>query len=225
MVGVSQTRMRLGGAALLLAGIFFVLFPLIRPFGALEALSTDAAAVAAELSSAAWVVSHILALLAFVLLPAGLLVLYLVLSGSRVERLAFTGLVLTLLGAGMLTAVAGVEGFGLRAMGVLQQEGKADVLAGVAALRSGPATIVFLPGLLFVAAGGVIYGLVGWRSGSFPRWAAIALAIGLVFWLPLLPQPIRIVDGFLVGVGAMGVGWELWRMSSRPARTEPRPIS
>jgi len=78
-------------------------------------------------------------------------VLYLVLSDSRVERLAFAGLVLTLVGAGLLTAVAGVEGFGLRAMGVLQHDGKGDVLAGVAALRSGPAAIVFLPGLLLVA--------------------------------------------------------------------------
>ena len=43
-----------------------------------------------------------------------------------------------------------------------------------------------VPGLLFVAAGGVIYGLVGWRSGSFLRWPAIALALGLVFWFPLL---------------------------------------
>jgi hypothetical protein len=75
-----------------------------------------------------------------------------------------------------------------------------------------------LPGLLLVAAGGLIYGLVGWRSGSSLRWPAIALAIGLVFWFPLLPQPIRVVDGVVLGVGASGVGWELWRTASEAKR-------
>jgi len=34
-------------------------------------------------------------------------------------------------------------------------------------------------------------------------------AVGLALWCPLLPPPVRIVDGLLIGVGGLGLAWAL----------------
>jgi hypothetical protein len=63
--------LRLGAVALASAGLLFAAFPLIRPFFA-EPVGGDAAtltSVAEALMSPAWVVSHLLAAAALVLLP------------------------------------------------------------------------------------------------------------------------------------------------------------
>jgi hypothetical protein len=211
MVAIGKARMRLGSAGFFVGGVCLAVFPLVRPFGALEAQSSDAAAVAAQVSSPAWVVSHLMATFGFIFLLAGMFVLYLHLARSRAERAAFAGFVLCLFGAALVGAVAGLEGIGLRAMGVLQQEGKGDVIAGVALLRFGPSVVLFPTGLLLLAAGAVVNTRAMWQSGIPSRWAAIALGVGLVFFFPLLPRVIRIADGFLTGVGALGLAWNLWR--------------
>ena len=46
-----------------------------------------------------------------------------------------------------------------------------------------------------------------WRSRSLPRWAGIALAIGVSLWLSLLPRPIRVLDGMLIGLGGVWLAW------------------
>jgi hypothetical protein len=217
MVAMGQTRMRLGSVGLVVGGACLAVFPLIRPFGALEGQSSDTAAVAAQVSSPAWVISHLMATFGFIFLLAGMLVLYLHLAGTRVERLAFAGFVLCLFGAAMVGAVASLEGIGLRAVGVLQQEGKADVIAGVAMLRFGPSLLLFPTGLLLLAAGAVTNTLAMWRSGILSRCAAVALGVGLVFLLPLLPRAIRVADGLIIGVGALGLAWDLWRTQGQPA--------
>jgi len=38
----------------------------------------------------------------------------------------------------------------------------------------------------------------------------VALGIGFVLFFPGLPQPIRIVDGILIGIGAIGLAWRIW---------------
>jgi len=38
-------------------------------------------------------------------------------------------------------------------------------------------------------------------------------AIGLAFWLPMLPKPVRIIDGLLIGIGGIPLAWTMWRMA------------
>jgi hypothetical protein len=54
-----------------------------------------------------------------------------------------------------------------------------------------------------------------WRSGVLPGWGGAALAAGLGLWLPLLPHPVRIVDGFLIGLGGVWLAWGIWRKGAR----------
>jgi di/tricarboxylate transporter len=61
-------RVRLSAAALVVAGILFVLYPAIRPFSNEASLQGAAAFASTE-----WLVAHVLAIVAFTLLPLGLL--------------------------------------------------------------------------------------------------------------------------------------------------------
>src|SRR5262245_38245531 len=54
-----------------------------------------------------------------------------------------------------------------------------------------------------------------WRSGVLPGWGGVVLAAGLVLWLPLLPRPVRIVDGLMIGVGGIWMAWGIWRAAAQ----------
>jgi hypothetical protein len=49
------------------------------------------------------------------------------------------------------------------------------------------------------------------RGRRLPSWAALVFAVGLALWLPLLPKPVRIVDGLLIGLGGIPLAWSMWR--------------
>jgi hypothetical protein len=218
---ISHDRIRRGAVALGLAGLLFALFPLLRPFG--DDPSGGSEAVAATLASDVWVGSHLVLAFGFLLLNFGVMALYAHLSATGVERLAFASLIVTLMGATLLVGAASLEGVALNALGKLALRGEADVLAGMSAVRGGPAGVLFLGGLLALAVGGVLFAIAIWRSAALPRWAGVALGIGFVLFLPFLPQPIRIVDGILIGIGAIGLAWRLW--TSDAERSETRAAS
>jgi hypothetical protein len=214
---ISHDRIRRGAVALGLAGLLFALFPLLRPFG--DDPSGGSEAVAATLASDVWVGSHLVLAFGFLLLNFGVMALYAHLSATGVERLAFASLIVTLMGATLLVGAASLEGVALNALGKLALRGEADVLAGMSAVRGGPAGVLFLGGLLALALGGVLFAIAIWRSAALPRWAGVALGIGFVLFLPFLPQPIRIVDGILIGIGAIGLAWRLWTSDAERSET------
>jgi hypothetical protein len=53
------------------------------------------------------------------------------------------------------------------------------------------------------------------RSRQLPVWAAFVFAIGLALWLPLLPKPVRIIDGLLMGLGGVPLAWSMWRNTAQ----------
>src|SRR5919204_2178295 len=109
---VTATRVRLASAAFLIAGVLFTAYPALRPFSDEVGLSG-----AAAFGSQAWIVAHVLAIFAFVLVVLGLLGVWLRLASTRAERAAFVGLVLSWMGAGLLLPFYGAEVFGLHAIG------------------------------------------------------------------------------------------------------------
>ena len=201
---------RWGTVALGLSGLLFATFPLVRPF--FNDLAADPTGAAQTITSPRWVVAHVMLIVAFVLLPFGLLTLFADSTSSRQRRLALVGAVLGIAGSGLFLPVVGVEAFALPASANLYLHGQTGTLEAVEAARRGLQATVFLPGLVFLGLGGVFTAVAVWRSDSLPRWAGIPFAIGLVFFMPLLPQGIRLVDGLLTGVGGLWLAWALWRV-------------
>src|SRR5262249_59527710 len=77
-VAMNAARVRLGALALGLSALLLTAFPLVRPFFPLVPLSPleTLALASPSIVSARWVVAHLLAMVAFVLLPFGMLALY-----------------------------------------------------------------------------------------------------------------------------------------------------
>jgi hypothetical protein len=102
-----------------------------------------------------------------------------------------------------------VELYALPAIGRMYVDGNHSVAALVGRIYLGAAVVVMLLGLLLLAIGAVVFARAVAKSGALPRWAAVTYAVGLAFWCPLLPPPVRILDGLLIGVGGIGIAWAL----------------
>jgi hypothetical protein len=199
--------------ALLIAGILFVLYPAVRPFSDEASL-----AGAGAFASTGWLLAHSMAIVAFTLLPVGLLGLHRSLQDTISERQGYWALVLSLLGAGLTLPFYGAETYGLQVIGqeAIRQQ-NAELLDMAAAVRSGPGLVIFLIGLLLLAVAGLLAAIAIWRSGILPKWSGIPFAIGLLMYIPqfFLQQPLRVAHGLLVALGCLWIAGVLWKRNER----------
>jgi hypothetical protein len=201
MQSTTSLRIPLVTIALVLSGIFFVLYPAIRPFSDESSLQG-----AAAFASSSWVLAHSLAIVAFILLALGLLGLYIRLKGTRVESHAMVALVLIWIGAGLTLPYYGAETFGLHAIGQEALRQNSPELISLANSVRWQEGIVFIgSGLLFLAAGTILFAVAIWKSSSLPRWSGIPLAIGFALYLPQFgtPQEIRVTHGLLIMIACV----------------------
>ncbi|MEJ2857510.1 MULTISPECIES: hypothetical protein [unclassified Saccharothrix] len=177
---------KLRSAAFAAAGVSFLLYPVLRPYA-------DESTVAglAVMGTTAWVVSHLLAVVGFLLVS-------LALSGAA-RAITTAGAVLT-------TMYYGAETFGLYALGQ-RASTTPDVLKMVDAVRFHPvAIVVFAVGLLLLAVGAVV------ATRGLGR-IALPYAAGFVLFLPqfFTAPPVRIAHGALLLVGCFLISLKLWR--------------
>jgi len=207
----SEFRIRLAALSLVLSGIFFVLFPVVRPFFDESSLKG-----ASEFASTSWVVAHSLGMGGFILLSLGFLGVHLCLQGTRAERPAFTGLVLSWIGAGLTLPFYGAEAFALQVIGqAAAKEGNPALIPLVNEIRFGPGIVFVTLGLLLVGIATIVVASAVWKSGILSRWSGIPLAIGFAVYIPQLQgdpffQPIRIADGLLIATSCIWISWEMW---------------
>ena len=205
----SGSRIRLSAVALAVSGVLFFFYPALRPFSDEESLQG-----AAAFASAAWLLAHMLAMVGFTLLSLGVLGLQSSLQGTVGERLAFGGLVVSLIGTGLTLPFYGGEAFGLHAIGqeaARQQSAALVSLANV--VRSGPGLVMFLVGLLLVAISATMVAIAVWKSGKYPRWSGIPFAVGFGLYVPQFAgtQSIRVAHGLRVAIGCLWLAASLWR--------------
>ena len=215
---------RLGALALAAAGVLFVIYPAVRPW---RDESTTGGALAA-MSSGGWVASHLSGMLGFILLSLGLLAVRDALgetgrtagvgsppAGRPAAGPAGAAVLTGWLGAGLILPYYGAETFGLHGIAGEAAAGSPLVLLDlVDAVRFDPVAVtMFGIGLLLLAAAGLLTAVAVWRSDLRPRGAGVALAAGLVLYLPQFyaPPAVRIGHGVLVAVGALWLAVVLWR--------------
>jgi hypothetical protein len=208
-----STWIRLGAIALGLATFLLALFPLVRPFFPLDVFEPERGIASASRAfvSTAWIGSHYLAMLGFVLLQLGLLGLYDFHAGLGSERLALSGLVWSLPGVALILPAFGVEAYTMPIVGRLHLAGATGLAPIIALTYRGPMTVVLLLGQLGLAIGAFTFAAAIRRNDRLPTWAGFVLAVGLAFWLPMLPRPVRVIDGFLIGLGGLPLAWRMWR--------------
>lgn len=186
--------------ALAVAGVLFLLYPVVRPWHD----ETTAAGARESMASGAWVASHLFAMIGFILVGLALLGLR-DLVGTRAVAVVWAG-------AGLTLTYYGAEDFGLHAAA---NTGGTDLLAVAEATRYNPVAVtVFGVGLVALAVGAVLVAL------AVRRTSAMVFAAGFVLFLPqfFTPAPVRIAHGVLMLVGLVWFGLDV-------ARTERRVLS
>lgn len=200
-------RLRLTSACFAVAGLLFVLYPAIRPFSDESSLQA-----AAAYASTAWVVSHSLAIVAFVVLVLGMFGVYLLLQQAAVERLALVALVLSWVGVGLTLPFYGAEVFGLHAIGMeALRQNNAGLVALAGSVRGEPGIWFIITGLIALGVGMIVFAIAIWRSGVLTRWIGIPLAAGFALYIPqyTAPQWVRVAHGFVITLGCALVAWNL----------------
>jgi hypothetical protein len=205
---VKTSRLRLSAISLVIAGIFFVLYPALRPFS--DEISLQGATAFA---SPYWLAAHMLAMVAFTLLPLGQLALHNSLQNTEAESPGYWAVVLSIVGVGLTLPFYGGEANGLHAIGqeaLIQQDAALLSLAEV--IRSGPGLIMFLVGLLTLAIGAIFTAIAIWKSGMYSRWSGIPYAVAIALYIPQFfgKQPIRVAHGLLLAFGCIWIAVELW---------------
>lgn len=196
-------RIRFSAGALVISGVLFLIYPALRPFS-----DESSQLGAAAFGSGAWLAAHMLAIVAFTLLPLGLLGLQHSLLGTSAERLIFVAVVLSIIGTGFTLPFYGGEAYGLHALGqeALRQNSVSPLgLAEV--IRSGPGLAMFLAGLLLLAASAIATAAALWRSRRYPKASGVPFAVGMSLYIPQFfgTQPLRIAHGLLVAVGCVWI--------------------
>jgi len=211
--------MRWPALTLGLSSLALAAFPLIRPFFPFNpgTPAETLAGASRAVTSAPWLIAHYLALVGFVLLLCVLPALDAHLTATAVASRARPAMVLIGIGVALILPTLGLELYALPAIGRLYLEGNPSVAALVGLIYGGAAVLVMLLGLLLLAIGAFIFARAVGRSRALPRWAAVTYAVGLAFWCPILPPPVRIVDGLLIGIGGLGLAWALRRASDSKA--------
>lgn len=196
----TPTRTSIPAAALGLAGVFFLLYPAIRPFSDEASL-----AGARAFASSSWIVAHTLGIFGFLLFALGAFGLQQRLQDTPVGRRVTRALLLVWVGVGLTLPYYGAEVFGLHAVG---QEALArnDVPLLKTLIHSVRWTVgiwFIVTGLLLLAVAAVMLATAVWQSGVFHRWSGVPLAAALVLYIPQFsgPQSLRVAHGVLMLVG------------------------
>jgi hypothetical protein len=206
----SLVLVRLGAIALASSGLLFFLYPVVRPW---HDESTIGGAVM-SMSSDTWVVAHLFAVFALILMPLGLLGLCRLVVGSRGFGLTVAATVIIWFGAGLSLPYYGAEDFALHAIARQVRFGSSlDLLGLVEVIRFGAAAATtFAAGLVLLGVGGVLIAILIWRTAILPRLSGVPLAIALVLLIPqfYLPAWARIAHGTQVALALILLAALLW---------------
>lgn len=163
---------------LVAAGALFVVYPLARPWG-----DATPDGMAAAFASPFWLVAHVAAMVAFVLVGVGLTAL-----PSRAALVTWVG------GTALVLPYYGAEAFALRALA-----SQPNIAALAELIRMGPAQVaVFGAGLGLLAVAGVLTAVAVGRAG-------VLFAVGMLLFLPqfFADPPLRIAHGVLLAIGCL----------------------
>ncbi len=158
-------RGKLGAVSLAVSGVLFVLYPALRPFSSEKGLDG-----AAAFGSNHWIEAHMLAMVGFTLLALGVVGWYSACSRPRSESGAFRAMVVTLAAIGLTLPFYGGEAYGLHAIGQeALNRGDGSLVEMSTVVRGGAGLMMFLVGLLLLAAGAILVARVVWTSGEFEQ--------------------------------------------------------
>jgi predicted permease len=210
---VPANRISLGGIALIVAGIA-VLAAILMLLGSSGNPHTEQLQVVLEADTFAYRLALALAPVYMAFFALGTIALYAYLSPTKQEKLAFAGMVVTVLFIALYLPIIGVAAYVFPAIGNLAAQGKEEMIAVMDAAFAEPFIIIpFLGGILWHI-GPVLMGAAIWRSGALWKWGGLLLIIDGVLSIPGFVLDMKLlsnVAGMIGGIGQVALGISLFQ--------------
>lgn len=167
----------------------------------------DLAQWASAVASNNYLTAQYLYILAYVIPFFGFWALYMYLAQRQKERLAFWGLMGTLLGTGLPLTTLGVLAYASPVIGRLYLQGDTQLPQVITDIAMGSSMVMGMPGAFLYIGGCIAFGIGVWQSGTIQPWAGVTLALhGILvafgFGMPVL---LTLSWVFLVASGVMFV--------------------
>lgn len=172
-----------------ISGLLALIALFMRRFASLP--GEDLKAWAEVVASSNYLISQYLYILAYVLPFLGFWALYMTLLQHDQEKLAFWGLVGTLVGTGLPLTTLGVFAYASPALGKLYLLGDSHLPQVITEIAMGSSMVMGLPGAIFYVSGCILFGIAIWRTFPTARWAGIlfglhGLLVSFGFGSPLM---------------------------------------
>lgn len=215
-------RISLGGIALILAGLVILVATLLISATGNSPPPTEYVEVALHAATLAYRVQLALYAVYLAFFILGVLALYAYLSQTKEEKLAFAGLVVSLLFIALFLPVMGFAAYVFPAIGDLVRQGQVEMVAVMDETSHEPFIIIpFFGGILWNI-GPILIGAAIWRSGLLWKWGGLLLIIQGVLGIPgFLDMPVPgIIASIAGGIGQIALGISLFQSVRRPDALE-----
>lgn len=166
----------------------------------------DLAEWAGVVASGNYLTAQYFYIVAYVLPFLGFWALYMLLMRRNVEKLAFGGLVGTLLGTGLPLTTLGVFAYASPALGKLYLQGDTHLPQVITEIAMGSSMVMGLPGAFFYVCGCALFGVAAWKSGLPTRWAGVLFALHGLFVSFGFGSPLMLSLSWLLLI-ASGIGF------------------
>lgn len=158
-----------------LSGLLALVALFMRRFASLP--GEDLKSWAEVVVSNNYLVSQYLYILAYVIPFLGFWAIYMTLMQHGQEKLAFWGLVGTLMGTGLPLTTLGVFAYASPEMGQLYLLGETHLPGVITKIAMGSSMVIGLPGAIFYVSGCILFGISIWRAIPSARWAGILFGL------------------------------------------------
>lgn len=211
----TPTPIRVGLIGLPLCGLLYGIGALLRGeiISPIHPLVVDRQAFAEWVTAPGFTAGWLLIIFAVTADVFGIVALYAFLYRSRVARLAFAGMALTVIGDVLYEAYLGVHAFTWPQAGALYLRGIEAAYEVVDIGYNTPAaTVVGLMSSLGYTIGSIVIAVALWRSGFFARWAALAYGVhGPILGIPIMPFALELLGTVLLLVSGTAIVARVWR--------------
>jgi len=161
-----------------------------------------------------YLTAQYLYILAYAVPFFGFWALYVYLAQKQKERLAFWGLMGTLLGTALPLTTLGVLAYASPAVGRLYLQGDTHLPQMITEIAMGSSMVMGMPGAFLYVGGCISFGVAVWQSGTINKWAGVALALHGLFiafgfgmpWMLVLSWAFLIASGIMFVVGVQRDG-------------------
>jgi len=208
-------RVRIGALAFPISGLIAAVAALVPGIGINPAVDPAGFAQAADFVGAA----NLVGIVSLVFLLFGFQALHSFLERDSVDRVAFAGMILSVIGVGLFLPFLGIIAIAAPIAGRLYLNGQVQAVSIISDSTSISNPAAFALGGISVLSsilGSILFSFAIWKSGKLPKWSAFAYAISAPLnWTPHYITVLWLLGGILLFAAGMGIARGTWNAMSQ----------